>query len=363
MADKLAIILSGGGMKCGWGAGILCGLNREFGINNPDVLIGCSGSAGTSLYYLSEQYGSLHNAWTSLLSKKNIFESFISWGWKGPSSVKEIFDIVKSGKWKDYLPKKDAVSFFNSLEWKNYSKREIVNLFRLWKIIDVDYLVDEIFKKYKSDLDKIYFSETNLLIPALDIKGGEIKYFSNKDEYFSIQHRDEIIDAVRASMKMPLVSGFSPKDVLKSFIPGSSFSIAAGLKSEVYVKNGYYCDSILTSSAQTHIEKAVNQGANKILVIDHDIPKKKLFDREKAIFNRWLNHQGNLCQSNYHNHVKWVENYVLPDNIKTYTLEMPRSLIGTLDNSEKLLRRSFDNGYDCAKRDRELYRFLEKEKF
>ncbi len=372
MEDKLAIILSGGGMKGGWGAGVLLGLADKFKIREPEILVGCSASAGTGLYYVAGQYDNISNAWTSFFSKKKMTESFISWGWKGPSSAKEIFELFKSGKWKDYLPEKETFNFFNSSEWRSYySRREIVNLFRFWKIIDIDYLVDEVFKKHKPtlNLDEVYSSRTDFLIPALNTKTGKMRYFSNKDKHFYAQNREGIIDAVKASMKVPLASGFSPKDVLKAFIPWGSSSIAEGLRSEVRVKNGTYCDSILTSSAQTHLRKVVRKGAKKILIIDLDpqnkyfdgekvVIKKRLFDRERAVFNRWLNHQGDVFRDNYSHCEKRVENYVCPENIKIHTLELPRNLIGTLDNNEDLLRRSFDNGYQLSENDKYLENFL-----
>ena len=235
-----------------------------------------------------------------------------------------------------------------------------MNLFRFWKIIDVDYLVDEIFKNQKPelDLDKVYSSRTKFLIPVLDTKTGKYGYFSNRDEYFSIKDREGIIDAVKASMKIPIASGFSPVNILKSINPWSESSVAAGLKSEVKVKNGTYCDSILTSSAYTHVKKAVNEGAKKILIIDHDISKSRFIDRERILFNRWLKSKDKKFQNNYHRCEKRIDSYVCPSDVQMYTLELPRSLIGTLDNNENLLKGAFEAGYELVKKDKGLFRFL-----
>jgi predicted patatin/cPLA2 family phospholipase len=61
MPNKLAIIMSGGGMSCSYGAGVTTALIEKFNIINPDIVIARSGSAGTGSYFISKQYDSIKN--------------------------------------------------------------------------------------------------------------------------------------------------------------------------------------------------------------------------------------------------------------------------------------------------------------
>lgn len=86
--------MSGGGMKSSFGVGVILALAEKYNITEPFLLICGSGSAGTGSYYISKQYKSIRNIWTNLVSSKNF-----------------------------------------------------INCKRFWKIIDIDYLIDVIFKK------------------------------------------------------------------------------------------------------------------------------------------------------------------------------------------------------------------------
>ena len=148
MKEKIAIIVSGGGMACSYNAGVLIGLINKYRTFKPDIVIGGSGGAGISAYYISRQKKSLKNIWLNLLSD-----------------------------------------------------RKFINPFRFWKIINVDYLIDEIFKKQDPlDLDKVCFSKIKYFIATTNNKTGKVKYFSNKK-------KSNILEALRASMAIPIVYG------------------------------------------------------------------------------------------------------------------------------------------------------------
>jgi predicted patatin/cPLA2 family phospholipase len=378
--DKLAIILSGGGFKGCYGAGILCELaeNEKYGIKEPFIVSGHSSGALTCLGYIIQAYDFLENTWTNTVAKKGITRSFISWGWKGSSSLKDVYNIFRREKWKDCIPKKNLFKFFDSSEWKNYSKQDIVNLLRPWKFIDVDYMIDEIFRKQKPllDFNKVYSSPTKFLVSALDVKTGKMGYFSNRDQYLIEENPEGIIDICHGSAKLPIASGFSPKDIIKAFIPRSSSSIADGLRAEVKVKEGRgdercICDSLLTSSCWTHVERVVNEGADKILIIDHDSYEgynspydEEHSDRETRLFNFWFNRQSENFQKNYRICKERARDYFeieipkLKADGVLHTITMPKGLIGTLVNNEKRLREVFPIGREFVDTDEELFRFL-----
>ena len=125
MNNKTAIIMSGGGMSCSYGVGALLALVEKFNFKKPAIAIAGSGSSGTMSYFVAEQYDSIRNIWTNLLSTK-----------------------------------------------------KFINPFRITKIIDIDYLIDEVFKKQDAlDEEKIYNSKITYLIPATNVDTGEIEYF------------------------------------------------------------------------------------------------------------------------------------------------------------------------------------------
>lgn len=130
MKNKIAIVMSGGGMSCSYGAGAIIALVEKYNFTNPDILIARSGSAGTGSYFVSKQYDSIKNIWQNLL----------------------------------------------------YT-RKFVNPLRMTKILDIDYLVDDIFGKQDVlDTESVYNSEISFLIPATNFVDGSVTYFSNKEE-------------------------------------------------------------------------------------------------------------------------------------------------------------------------------------
>lgn len=130
MTKKLAIIACGGGMTCSYSASVVCALAKEFKITDPDIVIASSGSSGTMAYFVAKQYQSIENIWKNLLWTKR----FVNW-------------------------------------------------YRFWKIMNIDYLIDEVFKK-KDPLNTVNlsFSKINFLVSVTDDTTGKLKYFSNKNK-------------------------------------------------------------------------------------------------------------------------------------------------------------------------------------
>lgn len=142
MLDTL--ILTGGGMRCAWSAGFLYGLN-EIGIR-PKTIIASSGNTGNAVYFATNQTQSTKRIWTQ------------------------------------HLPGKHFISF---LRWK--------------KIIDIDYLVDDVFaQKEPLDFERLLTSETQVICLAFNVHTHQFEPFTNR----SITY-----DVLRATKALPFIYG------------------------------------------------------------------------------------------------------------------------------------------------------------
>lgn len=275
MSEKLAIIMSGGGMKSSYNVGVILALAKKYKITQPYLLICGSGSSGTGSYYLSKQYESIINIWTNLVSSK----------------------------------------YF--LNWK-----------RFWKIIDIDYLVDVIFKRedpLKEEL--IYNSKTRYLIPALNINTGEIDYFDNKKDM-------DVFESMRAAKAMPIAFKINPK---------------------IKINGSFYCDSLITAMAESHISKAISFGVDKILIINNSSKQERGLNF--FFFSLWIFFQ--KCKKKYYETEKKLLNIKVPSNIKIFTIN-PKSKIKItgLNNNKFLLSQAIKQGYEETISNNELKLFL-----
>ena len=96
MKEPVAVITSGGGMKCAYSAGALVALAKKLGITAPDIYVAASGSVGTMFYFLTEQYDDIERAWTRYLPSPH----FISYGLIPSLKINYLVDTIA----KDYLP-------------------------------------------------------------------------------------------------------------------------------------------------------------------------------------------------------------------------------------------------------------------
>lgn len=145
---KLAIICSGGGMRCTFTAGAMVALAKEFGVTTPDIIIAASGSVGTAYYYCAQQYDALERVWT-----------------------------------------------------KHLATNKFISLLKFWKIINIDYLIDKVVKKIDPiNLTSAKNSHTNIYIPLLNTTNGKVTYFNSHG-------KDNDFEIARAAMAMPLFYG------------------------------------------------------------------------------------------------------------------------------------------------------------
>jgi len=274
MKEKLAIVMSGGGMHCSYAAGVLLALVKKFNLKKPDILIAASGSAGSAAYYVAEQHELIKKTWLVHLQTK-----------------------------------------------------KFINKKRVWKLIDVNYLIDEILKKkVPLDVEKIYSSEIDFYIPVTNYKKAQVEFFSNRN-------KDDIFEALRATKAIPFAFG-----------------------RKIAIKDDLYCDYPMSSSVFPNIEKAIGLGATKILVIE--ITKNSRIG--SLLLNNWL-----LVRNRKFKHIllkifrKRREKNEKPRNINIFVIKPEKKLETghlTIDRAE--LKRNIEQGYKETAKNKELEKFL-----
>jgi predicted patatin/cPLA2 family phospholipase len=175
----------------------------------------------------------------------------------------------------------------------------------------------------------IYKSKTKYLIPAFNRETGEI-------DYLQIEKNVNIFEAMRATKAMPIAFKMNPK---------------------IKIGTSIYCDSPISGRAESHIKKAIDLGANKILIIDSISNQKNLLIN--FFFFLWMFFQ--KCKSRYYQTKQKLLNYQSPKNIKTFTISPKSELkITTLNNKEELLQQSFEQGYQETVSNSELISLLKR---
>jgi len=185
--NKTAIILVGGGMKSAHGAGFLHAMATHLGIADPDIIIGSSGDSANALYFCARQYDTMERVWTQLLSTP-----------------------------------------------------QFIALWRFWKIMDVDYLIDTVFKREAPlDVAALKKSAIHWAVPVTDFDTGKVLYASSG-------------------------SGLDPFEILRA---SKAIPILFGKK--VPLAHGRYIDGEFGPILQDHVDHAVSLGARNILIINH----------------------------------------------------------------------------------------------
>ena len=168
---KLAIIMTGGGMKATYSVGALLALIEKFDLKNPEMIIAGSASAGTASYFTSGQHDSIKNIWGELLSTK-----------------------------------------------------KLINLWKFWKIFNTDYIIDEVFKKQDIlNEEEVYSSKIKEFISVTNAKTGKVEFFSNKDE-------KDIFEIMRATKAIPIVYNKKIKIGNSKYIDTYLSSLGVNLK-------------------------------------------------------------------------------------------------------------------------------------
>jgi predicted patatin/cPLA2 family phospholipase len=184
-------------MRSAHGAGFLYALGTQLKIKNPDMVIGSSGNTANVLCYATQrkhQYDCLKEVWTECLSTPD----FISYT-------------------------------------------------RLACIMNVDYLVDTVFKKknllHHGDLES---SSIEYYISIVDAVTGNARFIEKRDEV-------DPYELMRASKALPIL-----------------------YRKTVLIMGREYIDGAIGQTPQGQIDFAIEKGATRILFID-DSSKRTLF--------------------------------------------------------------------------------------
>ena len=157
--EKIAIVTSGGGMKCAYAAGALVTLAKRLGFTEPDIFVSASGSVGAMFYYLAHQYD----------------------------------DIAKV--WLRYVPSPEIVSAFPPR-------------------LRLDYVVDTILRRdLPLDHDALRATKTRWFVPVTDLETGHTDYATN-DMWF------EPYEVMRAAKAIPFLYGGAVRLGGKRYIDG-----------------------------------------------------------------------------------------------------------------------------------------------
>ncbi len=161
---KTAIVCSWGGMRCSYTWGFLCGLEKRFPSQKPDIIISASGWAGSASYYLTDQFSELRNIWT-----------------------------------------------------KHLANPCFINPYRIYEIMSIDYAINIVLRK-KEPLHvwNLLQCTTDWYIPITQVSDKNPIYFSQKN----IKKGEDIFDLLMATMSIPLVYGKEKTFYGKKYIDG-----------------------------------------------------------------------------------------------------------------------------------------------
>lgn len=201
---KIAVVCSGGGMRCAYSAGVLYALATSYGFKSPDTMIAVSGSAGSATCYLAGGYEEMKTIWTELLSTPK----FISW-------------------------------------W------------RFWRIIDINYLVDEVLKRQLPEgVRMLAKTSTHYFIPVMKTSNKTRRYISNSDNI-------DIFETLRAAKALPVFFGDTVTLEGEGYIDGG-----VGLRLEEIVL------------------KAESLGATHIIRIDNRASVREMLRFQKTVVSK-----------------------------------------------------------------------------
>lgn len=276
MEKEFAIVTNGGGMNCSYSAGALCSLAKNHNLKEPEFLIGSSGSTGSLAYYLAQQYDGIKNIWTNLLASKNF-----------------------------------------------------VTFKRLNRIMDIDYLIDEVFKKKEPlDVKKINDSKTKLFISATEYKSGAVKFFTNQSD-------DNIFESLRASKAIPMA--FNKK---------------------VNINGIDYIDGSISAPTLINIEKAITEGARNILVIRDGDDVSLITKICWSLYSFFVNKKLGMSIKKYLSQNE--KDFTKFDNINIFFISPSRKLkTAPLDNKREHLEDSFHLGFEDIRKNSKLKLFLD----
>lgn len=284
--DKTAIVTLGGAYKATYFTGVLRALH-ELGINNFDMYLGASSGAPALAYFMAGQQEDLEYICTNYIHSKKVYN--------------------------------------------------IKNIFNQKPVLDLDYLVDEIFGKIKPlNIEKIRAMKNKLIIPVLNYENGDVEYKSDKEENFS--------QLLKATMSTPWINGKYYK-----------------LDEKIYIDAGI--------GGRPPMKKILDEGYTKILLLTPNTKKSSIWRR------RFFEHMFFLLCSNITKNIKQklknenslnqkVLDYHIqnPGYTKIVVISPSQNILGRFENSKKKIQKSIELGYkdvmnnELLKKDLEIFR-------
>ena len=256
---KVAIVGYEGGVSCAYFVGVILALVEKFNLTHPYLVIGSSGSTGTLAYYVAGQYESIRNIWENLIPSK-----------------------------------------------------KFVSIWRLNKIMDIDYLIDDIFKKQDVlDINKIKSSSIKFLISTTNIETGQLEYFGNQDNV-------DIFEVLRASNAAPFIYNRSVK-----------------------INNNRYVDGALGASLHANIEKAKKEGAEVVIAVDNS-NKSFIVDVILRVYSLFRNKSFRQRLKSYYKEMRYQNNDENVLIIKP-SVKLPISIV---DNNHDDIIKTIQIGYN-----------------
>lgn len=261
---KLAIVCAGGGTSCAYSGGSLVALAREHGLLQPDYLIAASGSAGSAMYYLTGQYDSIQRIWT-----------------------------------------------------RHICSPHFLSFKRIHKMMDVDYLVDTIIRKFEPlDLEKLSNLRTRYFIPVKSARTGQGRYFSCREGI-------DIHEVLRATKALP-------------FFYGRKVNIGGEL----------FLDSAFTVTKEHGISKALELGATHILVLENNARHRTRFQSlTNQIISRFNASKPNHTPTNH--------------EVSILRLGPDKNPAPPVTRNSDLLTAAFNKGYEDVRNHANLQEFIE----
>ncbi len=263
---KIGLVVGGGGMKCAYTAGVLTALREHYGLTEPHVVVAESGSAGNAAYYLANQTNHATQTWLSLANNR------------------------------------DLISY------------------RRKKILNIDYLVDHIFRTlHPFDEKALKKTKSELLFPLTNAESGVTEYVSAKPP-------NDIYEMLRAAKALPFLY-------------------------DKYVKigNHFYFDGGIGTTMSDHMRVAVEHGAQTLIVVRVSEGMRGMLKHTLSFTSRyWRKHRGAF----YHAFLREIEErspFVPPNNVRLITISPTKDLkLSILGSSRMRLRAAINLGYDDA---------------
>ena len=197
--------------------------------------------------------------------------------------------------------------------------------------MDVDYLVDSVVRKQESlNLGTLRNTATEFVIPMTSNSTGEVHYFAATGEV-------DFFELLRSAVSAPVFSGiFTDKKLAYS-----------GQK---------YFDTRISSRPAQNIKKAIELGAQRVVVLDN-YHEKSSWTSGEFWYKIWLNTRSKSFRQRHRFYLQELIN--IPVDVGVLYVQPKKSLgLATWNNSRKKLNRAFNQGYHEALSNQELQRLV-----